>query len=148
MSNKSHNLFDAKTIGSVVIIMLLALVSFFKLGSENDTSGGRDMDLPKNASYYDVSNVRYKDKKLVLTKHAKCRMGCREIDAYEVGQILANGVINKRKSSPDAKPCPKYSLEGRSRDGQTVRAVIADCNDVVKLVTVIDLDNDYNCTCK
>jgi len=100
------------------------------------------------SDYYDVSEVHYKGKKLILTKHARCRMGCREIDAFEVNEILTHGRINQRKSQPNASPCPKYAIEGESRDGQTVRAVIADCDRNVKLVTVIDLDNNYKCSCK
>ncbi len=92
-------------------------------------------------------DLKYKGKRLILTKHAKCRMDCREIDAFEVAEVLERGKINERKSDPYDKPCPTYSLESYTRDNQRVRSVIAECDDVVKLITVIDLDNKYNCTC-
>ena len=117
-------------------------------GNSYTTTSNTNINAPKLSGYYDVSDIRYKGKKLKLTKHARCRMGCREIDAFEVGEILSEGRINNRKSEPGASPCPKYAIEGESRDGQTVRAVIADCNREVKLITVIDLDNHYKCSCK
>lgn len=151
MSNKSHSLFSKKSIAGAFALLLLALVGFiqFSTGDARVVDNRNQQDTrQKSSDYYDVDEIRYKGKKIILTKHAKCRMGCREIDAYEVGEILDSGRINQRKSSPDAKPCPTYSLEGQSRDGPTVRIVIADCRDVVKIITVIDLDNDYKCHCK
>src|SRR5690606_21219180 len=61
---------------------------------------------------------------LVLSKHAKCRMTCREIDLEEVTAILKAGRINKKKSRLQADDCQKrYALEGRTRDQQQVRIV-------------------------
>lgn len=151
MSNKSHSLLSSKTIAGALALILLVLIGFvqFSTGKSDGTTKRNDKtNALRPSSYYNVSDIRYKGKKLVLTKHARCRMGCREIDAYEVGEILEDGKINKRKSSPDAKPCPTYAIEGLSRDRQTVRAVIADCDNVVKVITVIDLDNEYKCYCK
>ena len=103
-------------------------------------------DPPPNAPG-DLSKVGFKGKKFIYTRHADCRMNCREIDAYEVSEILTSGTINKRKSDPNDKPCPTYAYEGYSRDNQRIRAVIAECDSQVKLVTVIDLDNEYRCNC-
>lgn len=92
--------------------------------------------------------LSYKGNDVIITKHAACRMGCREIDSYEVQQVLANGRVNQRKSNPDdSRGCPTVALEAKTRDGQTVRAIVADCQSNPKLVTVIDLDNKYNCHC-
>ncbi len=153
MSKKSHSLFSSSSILGFIALVVLAIGSFFYVeldAPSNNNYNERQSNVmpPKMSDYYDVSEVRYNGKKLILTKHARCRMGCRQIDAFEVNEILTHGRINQRKSQPNASPCPKYAIEGESRDGQTVRAVIADCDRNVKLVTVIDLDNDYKCSCK
>ena len=152
MSKKSHKLFSNSSILGFIALLVAAIGGFFYVDidtpSNNYTEQRSNVMPPKMSDYYDVSEVQYKGKKLILTKHARCRMGCREIDAFEVNEILTHGRINQRKSQPDASPCPKYAIEGESRDGQTVRAVIADCDSNVKLVTVIDLDNEYKCSCK
>lgn len=75
-------------------------------------------------------------------------MGCRFIDAYEVNEVIQNGTINNRKSNPNDRPCPTYAIESRTRDGQRVRVVVAECDRNAKLVTVIDLENNYKCHCK
>lgn len=152
MSKKSHSLFSSSSILGFIALVVVAVGSFFYVSTDsapNNYQGERQsVTPPKMSDYYDVSEVRYKGKKLILTKHARCRMGCRQIDGFEVNEILTHGRINNRKSQPNASPCPKYAIEGESRDGQTVRAVIADCDRSVKLVTVIDLDNHYKCSCK
>lgn len=86
--------------------------------------------------------------KLVFTKHARCRMGCRHIDESEVREILEKGSVNARKSEPAARPDPKYALEGRTRDGQQVRIIFAPAGRGMVVVTVIDLDTDWTCDCR
>jgi Domain of unknown function (DUF4258) len=85
---------------------------------------------------------------LQYTKHAKCRMQCRQFDDSEVKEILENGTINYKKSNDRPEKCPTYALEGKTHDGQQARMVFSFCdpNDV-KLVTVIDLDTDWKCDC-
>ena len=86
--------------------------------------------------------------RLVYTKHARCRMGCRYISEEEVAYILRNGKINKRKSKPYDAPCPTYALEGITpKDRQEVRIVFAACDDETKVITTIDLENEYQCHC-
>lgn len=87
------------------------------------------------------------DEELVYTKHAKCRMDCRTISKSEVEDILENGSVNWEKTRKDDKPCPSYALEGKTKDGQTVRIVFADCKNATKVVTTIDLENEYDCYC-
>ncbi len=86
--------------------------------------------------------------RIIYTKHARCRMGCRHIDESEVKEILEQGVINERKSEPAGRPDPKYALEGRTHDGQQVRIVFAPTNRGMLVITVIDLDTDWTCDCK
>lgn len=92
--------------------------------------------------------LTYEGKDLILTHHAKCRMGCRKISKAEVAEVIEEGKVNKRKSNPNDPRCPTIALEDWTKDGQLVRVIIADCDNVAKLVTVIDLKNNYQCDCK
>lgn len=103
---------------------------------------------PASGKDFQAKDLNYRGKHLSITRHAKCRMGCRFIDAYEVNEVIQNGTINNRKSNPNDKPCPTYAIESRTRDGQRVRVVVAECDRNAKLVTVIDLENHYKCHCK
>lgn len=85
---------------------------------------------------------------LIYTKHARCRMECRHINEQEIKDILEQDHINQRKSNDEGKPCPTYAYEGRSHDNQHLRIVIARCESVWKVVTCIDLDNEFECDCK
>lgn len=84
---------------------------------------------------------------LEYTKHARCRMECRQIDESEVEEIMRTGEINYRKSELDASPCPTYALEGMTHDDQHVRIVFAQCDDKTKVVTTIDLEHEWECHC-
>ncbi|ULQ57444.1 DUF4258 domain-containing protein [Flavihumibacter rivuli] len=87
--------------------------------------------------------------KLDYTRHALCRMDCRKITKGEVEDILRNGKINYRKSDLEDKPCPTYAVEGYTlKDNQHVRIVFAQCTNHVKVVTCIDLENDFECHCQ
>lgn len=95
----------------------------------------RDHGFDRRASYLEYSN------------HAKCRMKCRHISQQEVEDIMHNGEINYRKSDLQNGRCPRYALEGRTKDDQQVRIVFAQCNAATTVVTVIDLDTDWTCHC-
>jgi hypothetical protein len=85
---------------------------------------------------------------LIYTKHALCRMDCRHIDESEILEILNEGNINARKSDENDKPCPTYAYEGYSHDNQHLRIVIARCDEGEKVITCIDLENEFQCDCK
>jgi hypothetical protein len=84
---------------------------------------------------------------LKYTRHAKCRMECRHVTEEEVVDILTTGVVNTEKSNPLDEPCPTYALEGYSDEGQHLRVVFAPCEDTTSVVTCIDLDKDWACSC-
>jgi hypothetical protein len=122
----------------------------FKLNNE-ETTVEKDNLTPRNDE--DKSNpgnqrITYEGKNVILTRHAKCRMDCRKISNAEVQEVIDEGKENKRKSNPNDPRCPTIALEDWTEDGQLVRIIVADCDDVAKLVTVIDLKNDYNCVCE
>ena len=84
----------------------------------------------------------------VFTKHARCRMDCRQFTQSEVLDVIQNGHINRRKSNPKDRPCPTVAYEKTTVDGQKARVVTAACEAVTKVVTVIDLGRKYACKCK
>lgn len=128
---------------SNIVLLLLIAGALFVYNAFIKKDGGLSVDT--QAENY--VNALLLDEELVYTKHAKCRMDCRKIDKSEVEDILRNGKVNWNKTRKDDQPCPSYALEGVTKDGQTVRIVFADCNNATKVVTTIDLKNDYDCYC-
>ncbi|HNR18717.1 MAG TPA: DUF4258 domain-containing protein [Bacteroidia bacterium] len=94
----------------------------------------------------------WRSHKLVYTKHARCRMDCREISEAEVEFILSSGTINTEKSKEAddeaTGKCPTYALEGNTKDGQHVRIVYGACDKITKVITAIDLGEDHTCNCR
>lgn len=85
---------------------------------------------------------------LVYTKHATCRMACRQIDEDEIREIIANGRINQAKSGYDKKHKNEtYVLEGYSKQNQHIRVVVTPKRRELLVITVIDLDRDWACDC-
>lgn len=74
-------------------------------------------------------------------------MECRHITKSEVEDIMQNGKINYNKSDIKNARCPRYAVEGITKDDQKVRIVFAQCNEKTNVVTVIDLDTDWSCQC-
>jgi hypothetical protein len=90
------------------------------------------------------------DAKYYFTKHARCRMKCRHISQEEVKEIVQRAEVNYRKSDLNAVEGPKYALEGiTSADKQHVRIIVAPKKRHLTIVTVIDLENEWECpSCK
>jgi len=88
------------------------------------------------------------DAKLVYTRHARCRMDCRHITEAEVHEVLEEGVVNNAKSDPADTPCPTYAIEDKTKEGQHLRIVFARCDNVVKVITCIDLNQEFECRCE
>lgn len=84
---------------------------------------------------------------LEYSQHAKCRMQCRHISQAEVEEIMRDGTINYNKSDIQNARCPRYAVEGVTKDDQRVRIVYAQCNEKTEVVTVIDLGTDWECDC-
>lgn len=86
-------------------------------------------------------------KEITYSKHALCRMDCREIDESEVQEIWQEGVLNEKKIENGTKGI-SYPLEGTTHDGQRVRIVFAPKGDQLVVVTVIDLEREWPCDCR
>lgn len=107
--------------------------------TERDISTTRSSS---NAERFDRTTTN-----LFFTKHARCRMKCRHITQQEVKDILVNGTVNYKKSNLQDPQGPTYALEGITADRQHVRIIFAPKQQHLTVVTVIDLDYDYECNC-
>lgn len=87
-------------------------------------------------------------KELVYTKHARCRMDCREINEQEIREIIRDGKLNQQKSGYDKKHKNEtYAFEGYSYQRQHIRVVVTPQKEDLLVITVIDLDKDWVCNC-
>jgi hypothetical protein len=84
---------------------------------------------------------------LVYTKHARCRMACREISEEDIRTVMDRGIINLSKSDPRDRPCPTYALQGETGDGESVRIIFAQCPAETKVITCYNLHQDFECHC-
>jgi hypothetical protein len=85
--------------------------------------------------------------RLIFTKHARCRMDCRHITEKEIHEILDDGIINFAKSEPDARPDPKYALEGYTAEQQHLRIIIAPDEEKLIVITCIEIGVEWTCHC-
>ncbi len=115
-----------------VVLIVLLLVLFYLRKPEKENSSGTD--------YRNTSN-------LIYTRHAKCRMECRHIDAGEVKEVIEDGQLNESKSGPGKNNDETYALEGWSTDNQHIRVVVTPESDGLLVITVIDLGKDWPCDC-
>jgi hypothetical protein len=109
-------------------------------------TNNKGADLPARKNFTE-KDLLYQGRAVKLTRHGKCRMDCRKIDAFEIQEVITKGKINHRKSNQNSKPCPTTAYEGKTSDGQMVRVVLGTCENDYKIVTVIDLGNDWKCSC-
>lgn len=116
---------------TLVLVLLLLAVFLFKRWQE-----------PPAREAFD----RRPDK-LYYTRHALCRMDCREISEQDIREILKKGVINLNKSNRRDRPCPTFALQGRTSDGERLRVIFAQCTDETKVVTCYNLDKEFECHC-
>lgn len=93
-----------------------------------------------SASYRNVSH-------LILTKHAKCRMDCRNITEDEIKEIIKTGDVNNDKSRMGSKGDQTYALDGYDKEHQHLRIVVAPESDSLVVITCIDLEHDWSCNC-
>lgn len=124
-------MFDRPNYGKIAVILaiIIVLISYFFKGND-DTK---------------PVELIYNGKTVIITKHAEERMDCREISMKDVAEVIKTGKENRKKSEINPPNCPKIALEGSTKKKASIRIIVADCKEVAKLVTVIDLKNNYNC---
>ncbi len=130
--NKNWNIYR-------LIILVVIIISFF---FARTCRRDEPVNIPST-----LPSINRNIKNLIYTKHAKCRMECREIDASEIKEILHDGKINYNKSKLNEMGDPTYALEGYSHDKQHLRIVFAQKTDALIVVTCIDLDKEWQCNC-
>lgn len=133
-------------------IFLAILIVAALLIKRCNNNGGTSRQTDTNDPVHTDNNNRNRglDRRVAFleyTQHAKCRMQCRHVTQEEVKFILQNGQINYKKSEASGRPCPTYALEGYSPEQQHLRIVFAQCDTKTKVVTCIDLDQDFECHC-
>lgn len=84
---------------------------------------------------------------LTFTKHALCRMQCREIDRGEIEEIMKKGVINFNKSNRRGRGCPTFAVQGRTTSGESIRVIFAQCPSETRVVTCYNLEREFPCEC-
>jgi uncharacterized DUF497 family protein len=137
----------------LMLLMLIAIVVIRQCKSSNKPLPKPTVtnnDKPKDPASNPSSRDRGFDRRtsyLEYSNHAKCRMQCRKISQAEVEEIMRDGTINYAKSDIKNSRCPRYAVEGRTSDNQRVRIVYAQCNESTMVVTVIDLETDFECHC-
>ena len=136
----------------LLLIIVLAVVLFFvkRYSADNKARAGNQSAKQDREKDSDIDRNRGFDRRvsyLEYTEHAKCRMECRKISQSEVEEIMRGGKINYSRSHVKEKPCPTYALEGITHDNQRVRIIFAQCDFKTKVVTGIDLDTDWQCSC-
>jgi hypothetical protein len=131
-----------RKIAAILFFTLLAGVMLFRIfGNQGGLDDLRDRK-PKDVVVLD----RYPEK-LIFTRHARCRMECRKVTEGEVKAILEKGSVNYQKSELQAKPDPKYAVEGYSEDGQHLRIIFAPSRKGMVVITCIDLNKEWQCNC-
>lgn len=137
-----------KNSGNAIAFLLVIIVGIIVFGVKTwKNNSGQNAGLTITDAEGD-----WRHHKLIYTKHARCRMDCREISEEEVEYILTAGTVNEAKSKEASDEatgnCDSYALEGKTNDGQHVRIVYGACDKITKVITAIDLDEDHKCNCR
>ena len=135
-----------------VILIIVLLIALFVVKQCKKTGGETKPTTTTTTEPTEEKNIRGLNRhptSIKYSNHARCRMGCRQIDETEVKEILETGKINYSKSDLKAADCQKrYAVEGTTHDQQRVRFIFAPCNTEVTVVTVIDIGKEWPCDCK
>jgi hypothetical protein len=134
----------------VLILIMAAAIIIIKSGKGEDQKPTVSNNKPKDPAGNKTDRDRGFDRRISLieySNHARCRMKCRHITQTEVEETMQQGNINYNKSDLQNARCPRYAVEAITRDNQRVRIIYAQCNRSTTVVTVIDLNTDYECDC-
>jgi hypothetical protein len=116
---------------TLILVLLVLLVFIYKRWRE-----------PERKEVFDRTPSA-----LTYTRHALCRMDCRQISKKDIQEIMKKGIINYNRSNRRDRPCPTFALQGRTSDGERLRVIFAQCPTETKVVTCYNLDEDFECYC-
>jgi len=131
----------------ILIVLMVVAIVVIKLVKGNNTTPAKPKTTttnPKDPASSVNRDHGFDRRTSYLTN---CRMDCRKISKAEVEEIMKDGKINYNKSDIQNARCPRYAVEGTTKDNQRVRIVYAQCNESTTVVTVIDLETDFECHC-
>ena len=136
-----------KAIPYLILLVFFLIALALRQYRESSASEGAETGKSNTATTRNSLDIfRDQDAEYFFTKHARCRMECRHITQKEVKEIVRKADVNYSKSEPDASTGPTYALEGyTSRDRQHIRIIVAPKQRHLSIVTVIDLDKDWEC---
>jgi hypothetical protein len=116
------------------IILLLFVLGLFACNNNTPDSAQTD-------------GLNRRPQQIHYSAHARCRMECRHINESEIKSVLETGTINYGKSNLNEDDCHKrYAVEAYVQN-EHLRVIFVPCNNVVTVVTCIDLDNEWSCNC-
>lgn len=124
-------------------LLTLGIAWYFNTPQEPEITILKKEEILPERKEFDRTN-----RALEYSEHARCRMDCREISEAEIENVRKNGAVNVAKSDFDADACPRWALEGNTEDGQELRIIFAQCDQKMVVVTAIDIDKEYKCSCK
>jgi hypothetical protein len=85
--------------------------------------------------------------RVIFTPHARCQMDCRQISQEEVKEIMQKGIINFNKSNRMARPCPVFTLQGRTSGGASIRVFFSQCPGETTVISCYILGEITDCHC-
>jgi Na+/melibiose symporter-like transporter len=137
---------DKKKPKFILLLIAAVVIGIFLFKNIYPTVRNRD-NQSSQTNKKETTDLNRNIQKLFLTKHAICRMGCRDITEEEIKEILREGDINYAKSNLNDKRGATYALEGYSDDRQHLRIIFAPEKDRLVVVTCIDLNKEWQCDC-
>ncbi len=137
---------DKKQTNFFLLLIAAVVIGVFLFRNIYPTARNND-NRPSQGNKKEAAELNRNVHNLILTKHAMCRMECRDITEEEIKEILREGDINYAKSNLNDKRGVTYALEGYSDDRQHLRIIFAPEKDRLVVVTCIDLNKEWQCDC-
>ena len=137
---------DKKQTKFILLLIAAVVIGVFLFRNIYPTARNND-NQPSQGNKKEAAELNRNVHNLILTKHAMCRMECRDITEEEIKEILREGDINYAKSNLNDKRGVTYALEGYSDDRQHLRIIFAPEKDRLVIVTCIDLNKEWQCDC-
>lgn len=116
---------------SLIIVVILIFIFILQKTREPRRKEAFDRDPPS----------------LEYTKHARCRMQCRDISEKDINEVMEKGIINFGMSNRSDKPCPTFAVQGVTSTGEKIRIIFAQCQTQTKVVTCYNLEENPVCDC-
>ena len=138
---------DKKQTKFILLLIAAVVIGVFLFRNIYPEARNNDKE-PSQGNKKEAPELNRNVHNLILTKHAMCRMECRDITEEEIKEILREGDINYAKSNLNDKRGVTYALEGYSDDRQHLRIIFAPEKDRLVVVTCIDLNKEWQCDCK